>query len=260
MRNIALKIAYDGTGYSGWQKQKNACTVQQSIEKALTHVLNEEISISGAGRTDSGVHALSQFAAFYTDKQIPLEALKKAVNNVLPADIRLLAAYDMPHDFHPRKSEHQKTYAYSVALSEPNLFAGKYCFYAPEILDLEGMAKAAEYFIGEHDFRNFSVTGSDVKTTVRRIYGITMEKIEAKESSCAWQNTPQMLVIRITGGGFLYKMVRLMTARLLEIGRGEQRPEYIAELLAAPSCKQIPPLPPQGLILENIKYAEYPQI
>lgn len=257
MRKIALKIAYDGTDYSGWQRQQNAMTVQQKLEDSLSRLLGEEVTVQGAGRTDSGVHAAAQFAAFETECTIPVDRLQTALNAVLPADIRLISAYEVPLDFHPRKSEHHKTYAYSIALDEPNLFAARHCYYVQFPLDIEKMREAAQYFLGEHNFKNFSVTGSSVKTSVRSVERIEIKKVAANQSLPLWQQTPELLVIEITAGGFLYKMVRLMTARLVQVGRGEAPPESIAELLQADSCRQIPPLPPQGLLLQEIAYDDY---
>jgi len=257
MRKIALKIAYDGTAYSGWQRQLNAITVQQRLEEAISRLLGEDVSVQGAGRTDSGVHARAQFAAFETECSIPVERLQPALNAILPKDIRLMAAFDVPLDFHPRKSGHHKTYAYSIALTEPELFAARYCHYVQFPLDIDKMREAAAYFIGEHDFKNFSVTGSSVKTSVRSIEKIEFRTLPANNSLIPWQRTPELLVIEITAGGFLYKMVRLMTARLVQVGRGEAPPEIIAGLLQSDSCRQIPPLPPQGLLLQEISYDDY---
>lgn len=257
MRNIVLKIAYDGTDYCGWQRQPNAISVQQRIEQALSRLLNEQTTITGAGRTDSGVHAAAAFASFQTAKPLPIERLAEAANRLLPADIRIIAAYEVPLEFHPRKSPHHKTYVYSLALNEPSLFASRFCLYEEQRLDIEAMRAVAEDFAGSHDFVNFCLSGSSAQTTVRSIDSIELKRRPAYTGEVLWGNTPELLQIEVRAGGFLYKMVRLIASALLQVGKGELSREELRQMLEAKSCRPLPPLPPQGLMLKSIVYDEF---
>lgn len=246
MKRIKLTIAYDGTAYCGWQLQPGKPTVEARINKALSELLGEEICVIGASRTDSGVHALGNVAVFDTESAIPAEKICLAVNQRLPEDIRVQTSVQVPIDFHPRKVNSRKTYEYHIlnrriALPTDRLYS-THIYYK---LDVPAMQNAAEYLIGEHDFKSFCSVKTQVTDTVRTIYTLNISQIGDN------------ITISITGSGFLYNMVRIIAGTLLEIGRGFYPPEKMAEILNG--CDRSlagPTAPANGLTLIQIEYLE----
>lgn len=222
MRRVELTVAYDGTNYCGWQVQPNGITVEEVLNKALSKLLNEEIAVDGASRTDSGVHALCNIAVFDTDSRIPAEKISYALNQSLPKDIQIQGSREVPLDFHPRKCNSIKTYEYKIlnrAFALPTSRLYSYFYHVQ--LDVEKMKEGAAYLVGEHDFCSYCSAKGQAKDTVRTIYSLDVEK------------DGDLITIRITGNGFLYNMVRIIAGSLIEVGRGFQPPEWIRTVLEA---------------------------
>ncbi len=220
MKRIKLIVAYDGTGYCGWQLQPGQPTIEGELNKALSSLLGEEIAVIGASRTDSGVHSLGNVAIFDTESTIPAEMMCPALNVRLPEDIRVQASVEVDPDFHPRRTVSRKTYEYrilnrKVAMPTQRLYS-TFVYYD---LELERMQRAAGYLVGKHDFKSFCSVKTQVTDTVRTIHQI----IVSRQGDC--------ITIRVTGSGFLYNMVRIIAGTLIEIGRGAYPPERIQEIL-----------------------------
>jgi tRNA pseudouridine38-40 synthase len=219
-KNYKLIIAYKGTDYSGWQVQPCQRTVQGIVEETFKYMFKSEIKLSASGRTDAGVHALAQVANFRSEVKIPPKKLVQALNTKLPGDIRIKDCNIMDEEFHSRYSAIGKTYLYYIYNSRINTpFWNDYSYMVPYRLDFDTMASAAEEFKGKHDFIGFMSTGSSVKNTVRIIYDIKLQKHN------------DMIVMEITGSGFLYNMVRIIAGTLIDIGRGKIPVEDIKEII-----------------------------
>jgi len=243
---ILLTIAYDGTAYAGWQRQENAVAVQQRVEEALSNLLKRPVDIRAASRTDAGVHALGQRASFFAeDLRIPLNKLPMVLVGLLPPDISVTAAETVSDDFNPRFGAKYKTYAYSLYnASHPNPLLSRYSAFAPHDLNLENMQKAAQHFIGRHDFAAFCATGSSAKTTVREIYDCNIVK---KQNG--------IITLSVTGNAFLYNMVRIIAGTLLYVGLGKILSSQIPAIIASKDRKQAgKTMPPQGLVLLEVSY------
>lgn len=207
---VLLKIAYDGTDFFGYQVQPNKRTVESELKRCLDNLLGEDVKLVASGRTDSGVHALSQCVHFDTQTKIPIKNIKDALNSVLPSDLRVISSKKVSNDFSARYSCKKKTYRYSCYLSKTqNPLLERYKTLVEYPLDIEKMKEVVSILEGEHDFKCFLKTGSSVKTTVRTIYSI---KIVKKGSS---------LDFYVTGNGFLYNMVRIIVGTLLAVGEGK---------------------------------------
>ena len=205
MHNIKLIIEYDGTNYHGWQKQKNAITVQEKIEEVLKTLTRANINLIGAGRTDAGAHARGQTANFrIEDLAIPVNKLPHAINTLLPEDITVKHAEEVPEGFHSRFCAKEKIYSYYILNSKfPSPLARKYSFHYPRALDIKNMRQAGSYLIGTHDIVSFKAAGSKAKTTVREIRGFEIQK------------EGEMIRTIFRGDGFLYNMVRIMMGTIL---------------------------------------------
>ena len=247
MKRIRLVVAYDGTQYHGWQIQPGAVTIESVLNEALTQLMREPIQVIGASRTDSGVHARGNVAVFDTESQMPPDKICMALNQRLPEDIRVQVSEEVPSDWHPRKANCTKTYEYKIlnrkiAMPLERLYS-HFC-YVP--LDVEKMRQAAQYIIGEHDFRSFCTVRTQAEETVRTVYSLDIEKED------------DMITIRISGNGFLYNMVRIITGTLLEVGKGDYPPEKVKEILAAKDRKMAGATArPEGLTLVQIRYPEW---
>ena len=199
MKRIKLTVAYDGTNYYGWQKQPDAVTVEEVVNRELTRLLQEPIEVIGASRTDSGVHALGNVAVFDTDSRIPPEKISYALNARLPKDIVIQDSKEVPPDFHPRRTDCVKTYEYRILNTRfPVPTMRLYAHYVYKPLDVEKMQAAAAFLVGEHDFASFCSAGSQVKETVRTIYRLDLKR------------EGNMVSFQVEGNGFLYNMVRIM--------------------------------------------------
>lgn len=242
MKRVRLIVAYDGTNYHGWQVQDNGITIEAELNRCLTELLGEEIQVIGASRTDAGVHALGNVAVFDTESRMPAEKVSYALNQRLPEDIRIQKSEEVPADWHPRYCASRKTYEYRIYRGEfPMPVKRLYSYFTYRTLDVKQMRAAAEYLVGEHDFKSFCQTGAQVESTVRTIYTLELE-----------EQGPD-LVIRVCGNGFLYNMVRILAGTLMEAGQGKRTPESMADVLAAKNRGAAGPTAPAcGLTL--IKY------
>ena len=246
MKRVKLIVAYDGTAYCGWQVQPNVVTIEGILNDALTNLLDEPISVIGASRTDSGVHAMGNVAVFDTESRIPGEKFSYALNQRLPEDIRIQASCEVPLDFHPRKVQCSKTYQYRIVNSQfPNPMKRLYAHFVYYGLDVAKMQRAANYFVGEHDFKSFCSIHTQAKETVRTIYSVDITK------------DMQEVIITIRGNGFLYNMVRIIAGTLIQVGLGMKEPDEIQMILQAKDREIAGPTAPAcGLSLLQIDYEE----
>ncbi|NLF79961.1 MAG: tRNA pseudouridine(38-40) synthase TruA [Clostridia bacterium] len=259
-RNIKLIIAYDGAAYAGWQRQPAAqgISVQRKLEQAIGDILGHSVTLHGAGRTDAGVHAWGQVAAFRCDRPLPVGKMAAVINNLLPEDIRVREAWEAPPGFHPRFSPHLTTYRYLIEQgSRCSPFAGHYSWQLGNTLDIGRLRREAELLLGEHDFRHFTLTKASATNFVRRIESISIFCPAQPEGLMfPWQELASPLVIDVVGNGFLYKMVRLIVARLVAAGQGRLPEGALGAYLLGEVKANIPPAPASGLYLQEISYAE----
>lgn len=250
MRRIKLTVAYDGTGYRGWQLQPNGVTIEEILNGTLSELLKESVCVIGASRTDSGVHALGNVAVFDTESRIPGDKICFALNQRLPEDIRVLESEEVPLTWHPRKQNCVKTYEYKILncrIEVPTRRLYAHFYYYP--LDVEKMREAAGYLVGEHDFSSFCSSGHQAEETVRTLYSVTVEK-----------GTDDIITIRLSGSGFLYNMVRIIAGTLIRVGTGMYPPERVKEILEARDRKTAgETAPARGLTLVGIEYEKEPE-
>ena len=243
-RNIALTLMYDGTAYHGWQVQKRDVTVAETLEKALAQVVGHPVKCTGAGRTDAGVHAERYVSNFRTTSTIPCDRLPLAVNSRLPGDIVVTKATEVPEDFNAIGSCIKKEYTYRIynsRLGNP-FFVDRAWFY-PKHLDEAVMQRAADQFVGTHDFRAVRSVGTETRTTVRTVYYFDVSR------------TGDLIECRVCANGFLYNMVRIISGTLIEIGNGQYPPERMQKILDAKDRSAAgPTAPAQGLTLMGIQF------
>lgn len=241
---IKAIVAYDGTNYQGFQRQKNGVGVQQVLEKALTKVLKEPILIKAAGRTDAGVHALGQVISFTTSSRIPPENYRRALEPHLPPDIAVREAFYAPDDFHARFDAVDKTYQYKLLYSPlPDPTQRNTTWEFREKLDVDKMNEAAALLLGKHDFTSFKNQGSQDTSPVRTL------------TEAHWVQDGDLFTFTITGDGFLYRMVRNIVGCLVRVGTRAWTKEDFARVLAARNRKQAGmAAPPQGLYLMHVSY------
>lgn len=244
MKNIKLTIQYDGTAYHGWQTQENAVTVQETVEKALKKLLSQTVRIVGCGRTDTGVHAKRYVCNFRAENSIPYEKFPLALNTKLPGDIVCLSAEEAEDGFDARYSAKAKTYSYYIYNAPmPDVFNSRYSWHFKYKLDIDRMREAAKAFLGTHDFIGFAASGFTVKTTVRTITALDIEK------------NGDMLAIHITGDGFLYNMVRIIAGTLAFVGTGKLKSADMPDIIASKERKRAGiTAPPEGLFLSEVFY------
>ena len=244
MRNIKLIIEYDGKGFNGWQKQPNKLNIQGEIERAIKEVTGEEVELNASGRTDAGVHAISQVANFKTQSNIDINKIPIALNSKLKKSIIIKKAEEVDLNFHARYNAKGKKYRYIInnSLVGSAIYRDlEYNF--PIKLDVEKMKHAAKYFEGEHDFKAFRSSGTSNKNSVREIY-----KVEIKEEN-------ERIILEFTGNGFLYNMVRIMVGTLMDVGLGKIKPESIKDIIdSKESTKAGKTAPAQGLYLVEVYY------
>lgn len=244
MKRVGLIVAYDGTNYCGWQTQNNGITIQGELNRCLSELTGEEIETIGASRTDAGVHAMGNVAVFDTDARMPGEKFSYALNQRLPEDIRIQLSEEMPMDFHPRYCDSEKTYEYRILNRRfPVPTERLYSYFYHYDLDVEKMRAATSYFIGEHDFASFCGAKAQVKSTIRTITRMEVER------------DGDMISILVSGKGFLYNMVRIIAGTLIQIGNGQYPPEKVKEILEACDREAAgPTAPAHGLTLLGIQY------
>ena len=244
MRNIKLIIEYDGKGFNGWQKQPNKLNIQGEIERAISEITGETIELIASGRTDAGVHSLGQTANLKTNSNIPIEKFPIAINSKLKKSIVIQSAEEVDERFHSRYSVKSKRYRYTINNSPMGtaLFRDME-YHFPLKLDVEKMNEAAKYFEGEHDFKAFKASGTSSKSSIRTIY--KAEVIRNKDR----------IYIELTGSGFLYNMVRIISGTLLDVGIGKIAPKDIKNIIESKDRKLAgKTLPAHGLCLMEVTY------
>ena len=246
MKRILLTLEYDGTNYSGWQRQYNGLAVQQVLEEALSAACREKIAVTGASRTDAGVHALGQAAHFDTNCGIPPEKFPFVLNTMLPPDIRVHTGRQVPPDFHARFMTGGKKYTYRIINSRHGSALKRNTHvHVPVPLDEAGMARAAETLLGEHDFAAFQASGGTAKTTVRTIRAVSLVR-QGDE-----------IILTIEGNAFLYNMVRIIAGTLIEIGLHKRGEDAFQEAFCTLNRLSLGvTAPPHGLELTEVFYPE----
>ena len=244
-----LKIAYDGTEYAGWQRQKNALSVQECLENALEQALAVDVRVVASGRTDAGVHAAGQVCHFDSDSlTVPPEKLPDCLNRFLPPDVRLLEGWEGRDGFDSNRSAKRKTYCYSLYESRREMpLLERYAVRVDELPKIEDLRRVAKLFEGEHDFKAFCASGSSVKTTVRTVYEV---KVEEGESFSL-----RVVKIYVTGNGFLYNMVRTMAGELLDLASGKRTEESLQKAFQTGDRNLLgKTMPAKGLLLQDVEY------
>ena len=254
MKRVMLTVAYDGSSYHGWQVQPNKETIEGILNRCLSQLLEENIEVIGASRTDSGVHAMGNIAVFDTDSRIPADKMAYALNRRLPEDIRVQKSAEVPAEFHPRHAKSRKIYEYRIYCAPfPMPVKRLYSHFTYVPIDIDLMSQAAKCLEGIHDFKSFCSVHAQVETTVRQIEAVEVREERSGDNS--------EIVIRVTGGGFLYNMVRIIAGTLMEVGRGHIEPCKMREILAARDRQAAGPTAPAcGLTLVKIEYPDLRQI
>jgi tRNA pseudouridine38-40 synthase len=251
MRLLKLTVAYDGGAYVGWQRQADGTSIQGLIEEALARIEGQPVTVTGAGRTDAGVHALGQVASVRVETTHSCDTYVRALNAALPEDVRVRRVEEMPETFHARFDARAKTYRYRI-LTGPiaSPFELRYAWHVTFPLDREAMRIALASCVGEHDFAAFQAAGSIVSGTVRTIHRATLEEARTEVDP----ETP-LLTLTVTGDGFLRHMVRTLTGTLIEVGRGRRPASDLPRLLEARDRAQAgETAPPHGLFLVEVTY------
>lgn len=243
MRNIKLKLEYDGTDFCGWQRQKKGRTIQQTLEAAIEKLTGEEgIEVFGSSRTDSGVHARGYIGNFHTNSKIPGERFKEAINTKLPPDIVVIESEEVEENFHSRYMSTGKTYCYTILnRREAPVIGRNYMYHYVSDLDLNAMSDACRHFVGKHDFEAFKSQGSSVQTSVRTVTDLHIE------------TEGDLIKIYISADGFLYNMVRIIAGTLLRVGAGKIKPCEIPEIILSKDRNRAGKCAPaRGLCLEKV--------
>ena len=246
MRNIKITIEYDGKDFNGWQKQPNKLNIQGEIERAIEEITGEKVELIASGRTDAGVHAIGQVANFKIEKDIPIEKIPYALNSKLKKSIRIKEAEEVPEKFHSRYTCKKKTYRYVINNSvQGTAIYRNLQYHFPEKLDQNKMNEAAGYLIGEHDFKSFKASGTSSKSSVRTIFDAKVTR------------EGELVIIELTGNGFLYNMVRIIAGTLIDVGINKINPKDVKNILEAKDrLKAGKTLPPNGLYLVNVEYGD----
>ena len=294
-KRILLSVAYDGTDYAGFQAQKSGVpTIEGELNRALTELTGVPVEVIGASRTDSGVHARCNLAVFDTESRIPPEKFAHAINVRLPDQICVQTSMEVPADFHPRRCSTVKTYEYRIWNAQmPDPMRRLYTYFSRYRFDIDKMREAAAYLVGEHDFKSFCSTYTSAKTTVREVLAVEVEEIlpgcetalpgsetaltgseitltgsenvsdsrsdagPGSDSVSSAARMPREIVIRVTGRGFLYNMVRIIAGTLMEVGRGAKTPDQISDILNACDRRAAGPTAPAcGLTLVRYEILE----
>ncbi len=244
MKRVKMIVAYDGTNYCGWQIQNNGITIEEVLNKTLTDLLKEPVTVTGASRTDSGVHSEGNVAVFDTENRMPADKICFALNQRLPDDIRVLKSEEAAPDYHPRKQNCVKTYEYKIMnrkVEVPTMRLYSHFCYFP--LDVNKMREGASYLVGEHDFKSFCTARGQAENTVRTIYSLDIEK------------SGDLITIRVSGSGFLYNMVRIIAGTLMKVGMGVYPPKHVEEILDARDRTAAgPKAAAKGLTLVSLDY------
>lgn len=244
MRNIKLTLSYDGTDFRGWQRQPGLRTVQEELETAIESLTQTKANTTASGRTDAGVHALGQVAHFLTPSRHPTEVFARALNALLPGDVRVLDAKEMPQAFHATLDAKSKRYRYVIdngPVASP--FHLRYSNHVSRRLDVEAMNRAAEALLGRHDFRSFETEWPNRTSSVRTIFDLVVTRDEP------------FVRIEVEADGFLYNMVRAIAGTLVLVGAGRRPVSWVGDALRAEDRAAAgPTAPPRGLFLERVYY------
>jgi len=244
-----MTIAYDGTHFAGWQRQRGARTVQAVLESAIEQVTGQRPTVRASGRTDAGVHALGQVVGFQTDTRLSNQELQRALNAVLPPDVAVLEVADAPDGFHATRHAIRKRYRYVIHNGPVrDVFRRHYCWhYTHGQLDAEAMHRAAQALVGTHDFSSFQTAGAPRQSTVRTVFDIQVQRGRGAEQD--------LITVEIEADGFLYNMVRAIVGTLVEVGRGARSESWPAKVLKAADRRAAGrTAPPQGLFLLHVEY------
>jgi tRNA pseudouridine38-40 synthase len=241
---IRITLEYDGSNYSGWQLQAGQDSIQAQLEAVLEQIFSQKIRVHGSGRTDAGVHALGQVAAFDLPRQFAPADLKRAMNSLLPPDIAIIEAAAASDNFNPRRDARLRVYEYRVINRDRrSAFDFRYAWLVPAPLELAAMNAAARQFLGEHDFAAFRSLGSEEKTTLRRVF------------VSEWKRDGNRFVYRVEASSFMRHMVRTMVATMLAVGRGKLAPVQVTALIEVRARALAPAsAPPCGLFLVEVRY------
>ena len=255
MKNVLLTIAYDGSGFHGWQRQSEVRTVQGVMEEALEKIMGGPVHVEGTSRTDAGVHALGQCATIKGDFGIPAERIPPAINNLL-YDVSVLRAEEKPDSFHARSNAIGKTYIYRFAFAPPvsaAVFLRHYTCILKDRPDTAMMSEAAKYIMGTHDFAGFQSSGGTLReSTIRTIYKIDIREIQKRDIA---GNVYEEIEVAVTGDGFLYNMVRIIAGLLASVGFGKTRPQDIEDIIISKDrSRASATAPPQGLYLAKVYF------
>ncbi len=259
-RTLRLTISYDGTAYAGWQWQPRQQTLQGTLEEALAKITGESIRVTASGRTDAGVHALGQVVSFRTHSPLAPQVFQKALNAELPRDMAVLAAAEAPDGFHAIRHCSRKRYRYVLHDGpQHDVFRRNYCWHYRSRLDAEAMHRAAQAWLGKHDFCSFETSGSQRTTTVRTVFDIFVARGAPDALALAAHDgaAHDLITLEVEADGFLYNMVRTMVGTLVQVGRGLEAESWPAKVLAA--CdRRVAGMtaPPQGLFLVKVDYEE----
>ena len=249
MRWLKLTVAYDGTNYAGWQWQPSEPTIQGALQRAWKSVTGEEIKLTASGRTDAGVHALGQVVGISTASTIPAEQMPRALNANLPNDIVVVEAVEAHDGFHATHDALRKTYRYQIYNSRIRpLMDRRYVWHVPTgELDADRMGQGGAHLVGRHDFVSLESSGSERSSTVRTILDLKVHRHD--------EPNRERIDITVTGDGFLYNMVRTIAGTLVEVGKGNHDPDWVAEVIAARDRRRAgPTAPPEGLVLVSVDY------
>lgn len=244
MKNIKIIIEYDGTNYRGWQTQKEFPSIQEELEKAINKVTGEKTVLYGSGRTDAKVHAIGHVANFYTKSKIPGDRFRHALNTELPEDIRVINSQEVSQDFHSRFSASHKRYIYKIYNgNHERPLLRNYTCHIKRPLDIQSMEKASKHFIGTYDFKSFRGRKTSIKSSIRTVYSIDIEKKD------------NIIEITVEGNSFLKNMVRIIAGTLIEVGLGKRDMDQIPEIIERGDRKYAGlTAPAQGLYLEKVYY------
>jgi tRNA pseudouridine38-40 synthase len=263
MRNLRLVLSYDGSEFSGWQVQPDAATVQGTLASAIGRITDEKVLPQGSGRTDAGVHALAQVATFVTESSVPTANFVKALNDILPAAIRVLEVTEAPADFHARHSARAKTYRYRIlrdSICPP--FLARYVWHFPYPLDEDAMAQAAALVVGEHDFTSFAAVDPERDRGGEAVSQGTAPELREKLPenvrrifSSSWERQEKELVYTVRGSGFLHHMVRNLVGTFILVGKGTLQVADVTRILEARNRSAAgATAPASGLFLVNVEY------
>ena len=261
MPRFKITLAYDGTDFVGWQRQAAGVSIQGLLEDALRELDGRDVTVMGAGRTDAGVHALGQVAAFAIERPLAADAVVRALNARLPDTVRVLSADEAPASFRARADARSKTYRYRIWHGDVvSPFERRFVWHVPGALDVEAMRTAGRILEGKHDFAAFQTAGSDAETTVREIYSLLIADCQLL-NYCEYQQSisnqqSAIINVEITGSGFLRHMVRAIAGSLVEVGRGHRPSAWMADVLASRDRGQAgPTAPARGLFLVSVAYS-----